>query len=116
MNYVQTIHAAYPHAVSNGNQQYYTGSFSGIFLEMGDDCQFIKEYSSAGLYREKVKRFLANKVPKVIKTKEGDLWCVQINGAIRDEYGEYPGIAALSFDWTEIKAPPTYGIVVIAND
>lgn len=114
MNYVQTYHAPYPHAVSNGNQKYRTGSFSGVFLEMNENCQFVRE--TAGEYRRMVESFLATPKPKVIKTKEGDMWCIQVNGVVQEEPTGYEGISTLKFDWTEIAAPPVYGVVVITND
>lgn len=108
---VQTYYSAYPHAVHNGDQQYHTGSFKGVFIEMDEQCNFV--LSRADSYRQQVKAFLANPKPKTIKTKEGNVFLVEITGGIREEYSSFRGLTTLSFEWTEVGPPPTYGIVVI---
>ena len=114
MNYVQTLHATYPHAISNGNLQYYTGTVRGIFVEMDDNCNFIIETATA--YRRRLESFLANKKLKVLKTGKGDVWTVQINGRVQEEETQYQGVGATVFEWTQVAAAPERGIVVMAND
>lgn len=113
-SFVQTYYATYPHVISNGNQQYHTGTFSGVFMELGEDCRFNLE--TADEYRRKVKAFLATPQPKVLRTPYGDNWYIQVNGVVREEAFGYGGLRALSFDWTEVGEPPAVGIVVKANE
>lgn len=114
MNYVQTFHATYPHAISNGNLQYYTGSARGIFVEMDDNCNFIIETATA--YRRRLEAFLANKKTKVLKTGKGDIWTVQVNGKVQEEETQYQGVGATAFDWTQVGASPNYGIVIVSRE
>ena len=114
MSYVQTFHATYPHAISNGNLQYYSGSVKGIFVEMDVNCNFLIE--SATAYRRSLETFLANKKAKILKTGRGDIWTVQINGKVQEEETQYQGVGATAFEWTQVGAAPTYGIVVMPSD
>ena len=114
MNYVQTFHATYPHAISNGNLRHYTGTARGIFLETDNDCNFLID--TATQYRRKLEAFLANKQAKVLKTGNGDMWTVQINGKVQEEETQYQGVGATSFEWTQIGDAPSYGIVVMTGD
>lgn len=113
MNYVQTFHATYPHAISNGNMQYYSGSAKGIFVEIDEDCNFMIE--TATQYRRKLEAFLANKKTKVLRTGKGDIWTVQINGKVQEEETQYQGVGATVFEWTQVADAPSYGIVVISQ-
>lgn len=114
MNYVQTFHATYPHAISNGHMQYYSGSVRGIFLEMDANCNYIIE--SATAHRRRLEAFLANKKAKVLKTGKGDIWTVQVNGKVREEETQYQGVGETVFEWTQVGAAPAYGIVVMPSD
>lgn len=109
-NYVQTYYATYPHVVNNGNQQYHTGTFSGVFMELGEDCRF--KLDTADEYRRAVKAFLVTPQPKVLRTPAGDNWYIQVNGVVKEEPIGYGGLRALKFDWTEVGVAPTTGIVV----
>lgn len=114
MNYVQTLQAQYPHAISNGNMRHYSGTFQGTFIEMDKNCNFIIE--SATAYRRKVEAFLANGEAKVMKTNRGDMRVIQVNGKVSETGTEYQGVYATSFEWTEIAAEFKNGIVVITDD
>ena len=114
MNYVQTFHATYPHAISNGNLQYYSGTVRGIFVEMGANCNFIIETATA--YRRSLEAFLANKKTKILKTGRGDIWTIQINGKVQEEETQYQGVGATTFEWTQVADAPAYGIVVMPSD
>lgn len=71
---------------------------------------------SADQYRRQVKNFLADGTLKVLKTKEGDMWSIGVNGTVQENHERFPGAIPLSFEWTEIAVPPEYGIVVMRND
>lgn len=111
MSYVQTFYRQYPHAIQNGNMKYNTGSFTGLFLDRDESGEFTKENAQA--FKEQVIEFLTDGDFKIIKTGEGNMWYVQINGEIRENYSDFIGASTISFDWTEIGAATDDGIVVV---
>lgn len=112
MNYVQTLYASHPHAVRNSNQKYATGTMSGIFLEFDKEaCSF--DFENASRYNKKLLNFLTDGAPKVIKTANGHIWQVQIDDEIKEEDIDGRGVVEIEFNWTEIAAPPEYGVVKV---
>lgn len=108
-SYVQTYYSAYPHAIANGDSVYETGEVKGLFLEFDESqCKFDIEH--AGEYKRKFKAFLAGKGNKVIKTREGDLWTVQIDGEVKESHGRVLGTSEITFSWTQVGPAPTQGV------
>lgn len=97
---VVPINRKYPYVVSNGENNYDTGSLSAYFVEKIDD-----KYDTSGgyTYRRKLKDFLNNGMPKLMKFDDGRMWFIGISSpSISDtEQGHYEFITT-SFEWTEI--------------
>lgn len=98
-SYVQTYYSRYPHAIHNGNMRYATGSVTGLFLRRDARGEFIKE--GAHDYKEELLEFLTDGKPKVLKTPEGHMWHVSIDGEPKEDESEYIGASTVTFAWTE---------------
>lgn len=99
MSYAQTYYSRYPHAIQNGNMRYATGSATGLFLKRDARGEFIKD--GAHDHKEELLAFLTDGKPKVLKTPEGHLWHVSIDGEPKEDESEYIGASTVTFAWTE---------------
>lgn len=90
----------YPYVIANGLNNYDSGSLSAYFVEKKDG-----QYDTKGgfSHRRRLKDFLYNGLPKLLKMDDGRMWLVGISSSsIQDsEQGHYEFITT-SFDWTEI--------------
>ena len=111
MSYVQTFYRQFPHAIQNGNMKYNTGNFSGLFLDRDENGEFTKD--NARMFKEQMMDFLSDGSQKIIKTGEGNLWHVQINGEIKENWSDFIGASTISFEWTEVGPMTDKGIVVV---
>lgn len=102
-NVVTTLSGRYPYIVSNGDTDYESGTFSMMFLPKADNQDYTKE--GAMEYRERVKDFLNDGEPKIIKTEDGRIWMVAVTNGVTEEHGEIEGYVHHSFDWVEIGDP-----------
>lgn len=98
-SYVQTYYSRYPHAIHNGNMRYATGSVTGLFLRRDARGEFIKD--GAHDHKEELLEFLTDGKPKVLKTPEGHMWHVSIDGEPKEDESEYIGASTVTFAWTE---------------
>lgn len=113
VEYVTTLSGKYPYRVSNSNLNYTTGTSSGLFLELSTDKRKLlpDEYHR---YSNKVLNFLCNGDSKILKTHDGQAWCVSIDKEPTKVYSDYAGMNALQFTWTEIGEMPTSGLAGLA--
>ena len=106
-NAITTLGSKYPFVINNGLTDYYSGEMQAIFMLLRDDCSLDIEGSDR--YRDNLNTFLSNGKAKLIKTCEGQLFLVAINGAItNNSQGYYTGdnklanIVNTKFNWTQI--------------
>lgn len=109
--YIQTLASKYPYAISNGNLNYYTGSFSAIFLPRTADREFTKDGNHK--FKDEVMEFLTNGLAKILKSEEGEAMKIRINDPVDLNHSDYPGAAEISFSFTQIGDFPDTGLVVI---
>lgn len=110
MTYVQTYYRRFPHAIQNGSQNFSTGSVTGLFLARDSSGEFTKE--DAHSYKQRVLDFLTNGEWKLIKTGEGHIWYVQIDGELQEDHSDFIGASTITFGWTEIGPVTMDGIVI----
>ena len=106
--YIQTLGSKYPYAVSNGNLNYYVGSFSGLFLPRGDNGEFTKDNAYA--FKTQVMEFLANGKTKILKSGEGEAMKIRVDDTIDLEQNEFKDAANIKFNFTEIGDFPSTGL------
>lgn len=98
---VNTIDRKFPFVVSNGSNNYYSGSTSGVFIELDyNTCQF--KTKEGRQYREYLMEFLQNGKPKILKHGDGRMWLVSIIDNPSESDSEHPDKAVTVFNWAEI--------------
>lgn len=115
VEYVTTLAGRYPYRICNAETNYTTGSSSGLFLKLTENKKnFIPDDNNS--YSNEVLNFLCDGTSKIIKTHDGQIWYVSIDGNPRKVYSEFLGLNALEFSWTEIGEIPQAGMVVMAGE
>lgn len=117
VEYVSTLYGRYPYRVSNADTDYYTGTSSGLFLELVDNNNGGKSFDPDmyHVYYSKVMDFLCNNQNKILKTHDGFAWYVSIDSNPTEIYSDHWGMNAIQFSWTEIGELPTTGLVGVAS-
>lgn len=107
VGYVKPLASKHPKAIRNSSQDYHTGSITGLFIPKDtsnkyQDASYISRASQA--YRDSLMEFLCNGKPKLIKTGEGHMWMVSIDGEVTETNSQLSGAAETQFNWTEIDS------------
>ena len=110
LSYIQTLASPYPYAVSNGKLNYFSGTFTGLFLPMKDG-KFTRE--GAFTYKEKVIEFLSNGFSKIIKSGEGEAMKIRVDEAVDLAQSDFLDANEISFTYTQIGDFPATGLVKI---
>lgn len=98
---VNTLGRKYPFVVSNGMNNYYSGSVKGVFIELDyDNCEL--KTKGARKYREELMEFLQNGMPKILKYEDGRIWMVSIVGTPSEATDGHHDKVVTTFDWVEI--------------
>ena len=101
------IGAKYPVVISNSNNQYQNGSISGQIVP--DDYYFNGNLSRLTMVekRKYIANFLTNKLPKIVKDWNGNIWLVKfidnVSCSFNSNYGM--GMASFSANWVEVGDP-----------
>lgn len=106
-NAITTLGSKYPFVINNGLTDYYSGEMQAVFMLLRDDCSL--DIEGTDKYRDNLNTFLSNGKAKLIKTCEGQLFLVAVNGAItNNSQGYFTGdnklanIVNTKFNWTQI--------------
>lgn len=98
---VNTIDRKFPFVVSNGMNNYYSGSANGLFVETDYTTgQFKTENGWA--YRDQLMEFLQNGKPKILKHYDGRMWLVAIVGDPSEQVDGHPDKVITYFEWVEV--------------
>ena len=101
-NVITTINRKYPYVISNGNNNYNSGTISAQWLEYDsetDDWDVENGYE----FVSDLKDFLNNNSPKLIKFQDGRMWLAEISSPdITDSEDDAHLQVHTSFDFTEI--------------
>lgn len=100
---IATINRRYPFVISNGNNNYYSGTASGTFMNVLDNQFCLYDYQNGWKYRSDMMEFLCNGRPKILKYDDGRMWLVQVVGTPTENTGQHETMPITSFDWTEIE-------------
>lgn len=108
VSYVKPYYSKYPHAIQNGNMNYYSGTFTGVYNPIDEQCRLIRQKIIDGKnYELQVMEFLANGRPKILKTYDGNIWYVMIDSQITKEKNG-ANLMQISFNWTQIGEVPSW--------
>lgn len=98
---INTIDSPYPYVVTNGQNNYYSGSTSALFVRTDKDAYDWQFYDS-WKYREELMDFLCDGKPKILKHFDGRMYLIGvIDNPTQDENTSnyYP---ITTFNWVEI--------------
>lgn len=100
----QPLGRKYPIVISNGLLSYDTGSISGIVLDDEFENTGIIDSAKTNEKKRKLKDFLADKKPKILRDWTGAKWLVAITDDIQISYAESSGlrVPSMTITWTEI--------------
>lgn len=114
VSYVTPYYSKYPHAIQTGYGNYNHGSCSALWLPKDNTNHYTKE--GCDDYKEAFIDFLTNGEKKVLKDRQGHIWCISIDEDITGYADDYIADGEVSFNWTEIGEVPyeDMGIVVVA--
>ena len=100
----QPLGRKYPIVISNGLLSYDTGSISGIVLDDEFEKTGIINSAKTNEKKRKLKDFLADKKPKILRDWTGAKWLVAITNDIQISYAESSGlrVPSMTITWTEI--------------
>lgn len=100
---LQPIGSKYPVIINNSKADYEKGTISANVL--GETFESVRKIDREEVTRnlKKIKAFLKNKNPKIIKDWNGNIWMVIIVGDVSTSYNNSYGMGtgSISFDWTE---------------
>ena len=99
---INTIDRLYPYVVTNGRNNYYTGSTSAVFMDTKEDDMYGWKFYDSREYRENFMEFLCNGNPKVLKHFDGRMFLISVvdNPAQDESVNNYYPIT--TFNWVEI--------------
>lgn len=102
----------YPTIVSNNSIDYEKGTATADFIQFDQDEKEIN-ISGSIQYRNRIKEWLNNKKPKILKFHDGRIWLVSVTDSISDSGNNDDIVRQLSFNWVEIGNPSDMRILYI---
>ena len=122
---VAPVNRKYPYVFGNGNQNYYTGSISAIWIELESICDLTRittwedawgmVYKDGWKYRDGLMEFLCNGRPKILKMPDGRMWMVSIIDSPTESITLHNDAPTTSFQWTEVDSCES-GMALYEND
>lgn len=100
----------YPIIVSNGDLSYESGGLSATILNDDYEKTGLVDRTSLAKKADKIKKFLTNKKPKILKDWNGNLWVIMVTNKVSVSYaqGSGMGIPNVQFDWVQIGEPEEF--------
>ena len=99
---INTLNSKTPFIVNNIEQQYYTGSVSATFAESNEDTEWGYDFENALIYREELKQWLCNRLPKILELSYNKKLIIKINGDIEEQRQSHDQNIIISFNWVEL--------------
>ena len=96
----QILNSKYMHTASNSEENYDSGSISGVFIKIDEDGNSLS--TEALSYRNSIKDRLMSKKPLILKTYDGRIWMIKPTGKVNDNMDGHPAMRKLTFEWNEV--------------
>lgn len=109
VEYQKTLAGVYPHRINNTANNYMSGTVTGLFVPIVANAL---SWTTAAAYKRSLLEMLCNGQNKTLKTHQGDIWTVGINGNPKIDQNDTFAAATITFEWTEVAAAPTTGVVM----
>ena len=98
---VNPLGGKYPFVIYNSEQNYDSGSATGLFaLRNVENCDW--DFDQSFIYRNQLNDFLANNRPKFLKLYDGRAWIVSVIDVITESESEHPDLILTTFQWVEV--------------
>jgi len=100
---VNTMHRVHPFIVHNGDNNYTSGTVSAIFAEYNEKTNEW-DIKNSWKYRERLNKFLYNKIPKLLKYEDGRMKLIGVSSdsITESEVKNNKLLVKTSVGWTEI--------------
>lgn len=98
---LELLNSKYMSVVSNSSLNADSGSITGTFLKIGEDC-LTPDLPASLQYRNDLKDRLANHKPLILKIHDGRIWMINVTGGINDTQNGHKDLRQISFEWVEI--------------
>lgn len=104
VSYINPIGSKYPHAVINSDNDYYSGTFSGVFHQFNSDtCTFVLDDEIG--YKDSVLAYFINGNNKMMRSSDGRHFVVSVSD-VKEVKNEVKSLQTVNFTWTEIADFP----------
>lgn len=98
---LELLNSKYMNVVSNSELNCDSGSITGTFFKLDDNCEKI-DLNGSLQYRNEFKNRLANHKPLILKIHDGRIWIIRVTSGINDNQKGHIDLRQISFDWVEI--------------
>lgn len=104
VNYIVTLSGKFPHRVSNTQANYWTGTCVAVWLpHITTEAGCVEPtIENANDYRLTFMEWLMSDTEKYMKTSDGKVMMISIDGNPQEVYNQVTGLTGVSFDWTQI--------------
>lgn len=100
VQYVKTLKGRFPIRINNSDQDYYTGSCTGLFICHDENNDITRD--GANEHRKGIMDFLCDGTEKILRTSTGRAMIVSIDGTPSEDWSDYDGLSTVTFSWTQI--------------
>ena len=97
---LEPMDSQYAYAVTNGAPNYESGSISGIFAPISNNCHI--EFKNNVAYTKQVRAWLNNTRTKLLKYYNGEAWLVSAISGISSDDENNIDVLKTSFSWSEV--------------
>lgn len=98
---LELLNSKYMNVVSNSELNCDSGSITGTFFKLDENCENI-DLNNSLQYRAEFENRLANHKPLILKIHDGRIWIINVTGGINDTKKGHPDLRQISFEWVEI--------------
>lgn len=98
---VQTLGRQYPYVIHNGENKYYNGTASGVFVEV-DKEKCVGKFDEIHTYNQTFNDFLVNGKPKILKDSYGRRWIVGMSAPPTTAMNSHESELVTTINWVEI--------------
>lgn len=99
---INTIDNLYPYVVTNGQNNYHSGSTSAMFVRTYNNCDYNWSFYDSWKYREDLMEFLCNGKPKVLKHFDGRMYLIGVVDTPSQNESVSNYYPTTTFSWVEI--------------
>lgn len=97
---IPTIAKKYPFTVSHSENNYDSGSVTGVFMKINEACDF--DFKESQKYQKELMEWLANGKAKFLKDDDGSVWMIFVSSNPTKVKERDINKYTIAFNWVEI--------------